>query len=131
MLFDWAGQPFYTVVTTFIFAPYFTAQVAPDPATGQSWWGYASAAAGLVIALASPALGAIADETGRRKAWLLAFSVLFFLGACGLWRAEPGGQAPILLVLPAPPGGSAMPAASSRSFSCWRCWPGRPAARPR
>ncbi|ESR26407.1 Major facilitator superfamily MFS_1 [Lutibaculum baratangense AMV1] len=101
MLFDWAGQPFYTVVTTFIFAPYFAAQVAPDPATGQSWWGLASAVAGLAVALSSPVLGAIADETGRRKAWLAAFSVLFVVGATGLWFAAPGGLAPVVMVLAA------------------------------
>ncbi len=99
MFFDWAGQPFYTVVTTFVFAPYFAAQVAPDPATGQSLWGFASAAAGVVIAVSSPVLGAIADETGGRKAWLAAFSLLFALGACGLWLAAPGGAALFLVLL--------------------------------
>ncbi|MBR3235961.1 MAG: hypothetical protein IKG11_10135 [Atopobiaceae bacterium] len=27
MLFDWAAQPFFTVVTTFIFGPYFVARL--------------------------------------------------------------------------------------------------------
>ncbi len=36
MLFDWAAQPFFTVVTTFIFGPYFVSRMASDPATGQA-----------------------------------------------------------------------------------------------
>ncbi|NJL07141.1 MAG: MFS transporter, partial [Methylacidiphilales bacterium] len=51
LLFDWAGQPFFTLVTTFVFAPYFASVVAPDPATGQALWGFATGAAGLCIAL--------------------------------------------------------------------------------
>ena len=32
ILFDWAAQPYFTLITTFIFAPYFATFVAPDPA---------------------------------------------------------------------------------------------------
>ena len=28
--FDWANQPYFTVITTFIFAPYFTSKVIGD-----------------------------------------------------------------------------------------------------
>jgi len=48
MFFDWAAQPFFTVVTTFIFGPYFVSRMASDPAAGQAAWGYAIAAAGFV-----------------------------------------------------------------------------------
>ena len=47
MLFDWAAQPYFSLITTFVFAPYFATSIAPDPATGQSLWGFAMAAAGL------------------------------------------------------------------------------------
>ena len=99
MLFDWANQPFYTLVLTFIFAPYFTSQVIPDPVAGQAIWGAAAAAAGVAVALLSPVLGAIADGTGRRKAWVLAFSVPYVLGCLALWLAVPGMAAvwPVLL----------------------------------
>src|SRR5438445_9284803 len=59
MFFDWAAQPFFTVVTTFIFGPYFVSRMASDPTTGQAVWGYGIAAAGLVIAVLSPILGPI------------------------------------------------------------------------
>src|SRR5882762_1467184 len=67
IFFDWAAQPYFTLITTFVFAPYFTTHVASDPASGQALWGFATAAAGLMIALMSPVLGAIADASGRRK----------------------------------------------------------------
>ena len=70
LLFDWACQPFFTLVTTFVFAPYFASALAPDPVTGQSLWGYATAAAGLVLAVLSPVLGSIADATGPKKPWI-------------------------------------------------------------
>src|ERR1700738_4763303 len=91
MLFGPAVEPFFSLVTTFVFAPYFAAHVAPNPVTGQALWGYATGAAGLVIALLSPALGAIADATGRRKPWIAAFSVLLVAGSAALWFAAPGG----------------------------------------
>ena len=61
IFFDWAAQPYFTLITTFVFAPYFASFVAPNPASGQALWGFATAAAGLAIALLSPVLGAIAD----------------------------------------------------------------------
>ena len=75
MLFDWANQPFQTLVVTFVFAPYFAATVVGDPVAGQALWGTATAIGGVMIAVLAPALGAIADRTGARKAWVLAFSL--------------------------------------------------------
>ncbi|HKA71908.1 MAG TPA: MFS transporter, partial [Xanthobacteraceae bacterium] len=46
VLFDWATQPFFTLVTTFVYAPYFAASVVSDPVEGQALWGYAKGAAG-------------------------------------------------------------------------------------
>ena len=90
MLFDWAQQPFHTLIITFVFAPYFAASVAPDAATGQSMWGYATGIGGLAIALSSPVLGAIADATGPRKPWILVFSLIGIVACFMLWYATPG-----------------------------------------
>lgn len=89
-LFDWANQPYFTVVTLFIFAPYFAAGFIGDPVRGQELWGYTQSMAGLVIALVSPMLGAVADAKGRRKPWLAGFSALFAISASLLWFALPG-----------------------------------------
>jgi MFS transporter, UMF1 family len=90
IFFDWAAQPYFTLITTFVFAPYFATHVAADPASGQSLWGFATAAAGLVIALMSPVLGAIADASGRRKPWIAAFGALLVIGSCLMWFGRPG-----------------------------------------
>lgn len=113
MLFDWASQPYYTLVQTFLFAPYF-ASVVVDNATcgsmiaagsekaacGQSLWGYAAAVAGLLIAITSPFLGALADGRGRRKPWMAALALAFLAGLATLWFATPGAStATIALIL--------------------------------
>ena len=100
VLFDWATQPFYTLVVTFLFAPYFVNGFMDDPARGSSLWAYATGIAELIAAALAPVLGAIADEGTRRKPWIAAFSVLLFVGLCGLWFAIPGeiGLAPLVLI---------------------------------
>src|SRR6202790_218215 len=90
IFFDWAAQPYFTLITTFVFAPYFATHVAADPASGQSLWGFATAASGLLIALMSPVLGAIADASGRRKPWIAAFGALLVIGSCLMWFGKPG-----------------------------------------
>jgi UMF1 family MFS transporter len=99
MFFDWAAQPYFSLITTFVFAPYFATRVAADPAMGQSMWGFATAAAGLIIALMSPVLGAIADASGRRKPWIAGFGAIFVIGACLMWIGKPGDPALILPLL--------------------------------
>lgn len=100
MLFDWAAQPFYTLVQTFLFAPYFVNAVAQDAQHGQAMWGYAAAAAGLLIAVLSPFLGAAADGRGKRKPWMLVLSVAFLAGLSALWYAVPGASnSHVMLVL--------------------------------
>lgn len=89
MLFDFAAQPYHTLIITFIFAPYFAGYITSDPVSGQSQWGYGTAIAGIIIAVMSPILGSIADTTGPRKPWIFAFSVLGFIGAFMLWWGEP------------------------------------------
>src|SRR3989440_7100941 len=100
IFFDWAAQPYFTLITTFVFAPYFATHVASDPASGQALWGFATAAAGLMIALMSPVLGAIADASGRRKPWIAAFGALLVIGSALMWFGKPGDASvipPLLL----------------------------------
>ena len=99
VLFDWAAQPYYTLVLTFLFAPYFANVVAANPAEGQALWGYAAATAGVLIALGSPFLGAVADGGGRRKPWIAAFSILFVAGLATLWNAVPGADSSTVFLI--------------------------------
>jgi UMF1 family MFS transporter len=89
MLYDWANQPFQTLIVTFVFAPYFVAEVVGDPVRGQTLWGAAAALGGATVAILAPFLGAVADRTGARKRWVLAFSFPYVLGCLGFWLATP------------------------------------------
>ncbi len=99
VLFDWAAQPYFTLVTTFVYAPFFASAVAPDPATGQALWGFATSAAGITIAFLSPVLGAVADAGGPRKPWIVVFGAMLVLGTALLWFGRPGDAATISLIL--------------------------------
>lgn len=86
--FDFASQPYNTLLLTFIFGPYVVSLVG-DGSAAQVIWGYGVGLAGLAIALLSPVLGAIADKTGRRMGFIILFSLLYVLGAWGLWWSAP------------------------------------------
>jgi UMF1 family MFS transporter len=88
-LFDWANQPFFTVITTFIFVPYFTSILVGDPVQGQALWGYILFAAGVIIAVLSPFLGSIADAGGPRKPWILFFAAVTVVGCILLFWGYP------------------------------------------
>ena len=99
MMFDFASQPYSTLLLTFVFGPYFASAVMDDPVAAQSAFGFAVGLAGLVMAVGAPVLGAMADASGRHLAWIKAFSVLYVAGSAALWFAVPGMQTvwPILL----------------------------------
>jgi MFS transporter, UMF1 family len=99
VLFDWATQPFYTLVVTFLFAPYFVNGFMTDPVRGAALWAYATGIAELIAAALAPVLGAIADAGQPRKPWIAAFSALLVVGLCGLWFAAPGQTHLMPLVL--------------------------------
>ncbi len=100
MLFDWAVQPYYTLILTFLFAPYFATTVVGDGARGQTLWGYGAAVAGVLVAAGSPFLGALADGRGQRKPWIAILSVLLAAAMTTLWVATPlAPMSTILLVL--------------------------------
>ncbi|MGD9862105.1 MAG: MFS transporter [Pseudodonghicola sp.] len=87
--FDWASQPYNTLLMTFIFAPYMK-ELMGDGSAAQSAWGFGIGAAGVVIAVLAPVLGAMADLSGNRLRWIWLFSALYVIGAAGLWLAAPG-----------------------------------------
>ncbi|HJR22747.1 MAG TPA: MFS transporter [Dongiaceae bacterium] len=88
-LFDWANSSFPTIIVTFVFAAYFTNAVAPNPELGTALWGQANSVLALVAAVFAPLLGAIADQGGRRKPWLLMLSLVCILATASLWFVRP------------------------------------------
>lgn len=89
-LYDWANQAYFTMIQTFIFATYFANAIAEDANMGQSWWSFAVGATGILIALTAPYFGAIADQNGRRKPWVLTFTIMTVVTCAMLWFATPG-----------------------------------------
>ena len=87
--YDWAAQPYNTLLITFIFGPYFTSAVVEDPVRGQVIWGWMLATVGISLAVVAPILGAIADSSGPRKPWMLLFSLIYIAGSMSLWWALP------------------------------------------
>ena len=91
-MYDWAAQPFFTIVFTFIFGPYFVNAVAADPQAGQTLWANIQTYAGLIMAVSAPFLGAYADASGPRKPWVIGFSTLCIAACAALWLAEPNAD---------------------------------------
>jgi len=101
--YDWASQPFHTLLMTFVFGPYF-AIVASQyymgigqdetlaDANAQIVWSNCLAITGLIIGFGGPILGAIADTTGLRKPWIGIFSVIYLITALALWFTLPDGS---------------------------------------
>ncbi|MCF3592712.1 MFS transporter [Rhodobacteraceae bacterium LMO-12] len=98
--FDWASQPYNTLVLTFIFGPYFAETVRETlvaqgmelslaKAQAQAYWGYGLTVSGILIAVMAPILGAFADSTGRKMPWVWLFSALYVLGSGALWYTAP------------------------------------------
>jgi len=96
--FDWASQPYNTLLLTFIFGPYVN-DLLGDGSAAQTAWGYGVGIAGLLIAVGSPWLGAVADRAGGRMGFIWLFSLMYVLGAWGLWYAAPGDYNLILILL--------------------------------
>ncbi|MEM7099980.1 MAG: MFS transporter [Pseudomonadota bacterium] len=86
-----ARDPYYIMVVIYIFYPYFSNTVVGDPVQGQALIGYLTAAAGFILAVTAPFLGAIADKDGRRKPWVAGTVIAMVIGAWGLWWVEPAG----------------------------------------
>ena len=97
-MFDWANQPFYTLIMTFVFSVYFT-DVFIVGADGAQKLTLTQTISGLAIAVLSPVLGSITDIKGNRKLLMGITSALFVLGMALLWYSPPGAPDGIWLVM--------------------------------
>ncbi|EKD71368.1 MAG: hypothetical protein ACD_46C00200G0002 [uncultured bacterium] len=88
-LYDWAAASFSIIVTTFVFATYFTAKIAENNIVGTFQWANGMSLAGIIIALTSPIFGAIADHAGFHKRWLFVFTLICMISSALLWFAYP------------------------------------------
>lgn len=96
--YDFANSPFSTLIVTFIYATYFTQSIASDPISGTALWSRGVTATALVVAVASPVLGAVADRGGYRKLFLLLFTAAAIAGSVALYAVVPGQVALALAI---------------------------------
>lgn len=90
-LWDWGSSAYNAVILTFVFSVYLTDAVGadlPGPVDASAWLGYAIGAAGLLIALLAPVIGARADSAGRRKFATGVWTGLTIVSMAGLFFVE-------------------------------------------
>ncbi len=99
--FDWANSAFPTLIVTFVFPAFFAKAIVGDAVLGQVYWTQAIGWSALLVAVAAPLLGRIADRTGTMRSLLLFFSVATMVLCALLWFAVPGERAlwSVLLVV--------------------------------
>ncbi|MDG1427015.1 MAG: MFS transporter [Flavobacteriales bacterium] len=79
-MYDFANQPFTNIIVTFVYSAFFTKIIAENEQSGTVLWANAIAVSAVTVALLSPILGAIADNGGYRK-----FFLIFFTWICAVF----------------------------------------------
>jgi UMF1 family MFS transporter len=100
-LVDWGNSAFATVVMAGFFPVFFKGYWAAGLAAPQSTFrlGLANAVAGLFVVILAPALGALADQAGAKKRFLLVFTALGVLSTSALFWGVRAWSGPIGLCL--------------------------------
>ena len=88
-LYDFANSAFTTIIITFIFATYFSKQIAPSPVLGQSYWGWTIGITGFLVAILGPIAGSFADKKNKIVFFIRFFSLLCILFTSLLWFSKP------------------------------------------
>jgi len=88
-LWDWAEQPYPTIIQTFIFATYITSKAFGNPDANTQALSVANIIAGVLVAVISPVFGRRSDESGKRKAWLLINSSILIAIMAGCYFVAP------------------------------------------
>ena len=89
-MYDFANQPYTTLVITFIYSTYFAKAIAPNEIIGTALWSRAMTITALTVAFLSPIMGAVADKTGHRKLFLIFWTYVCIVGSFGLYYPLPG-----------------------------------------
>jgi MFS transporter, UMF1 family len=101
LLFDFANTSFSVMMVTFAFPLYFKNVICEGKPSGDALWGFSVSLSMLLVAVISPVLGAAADYSGKRKRFLLFFTVTSVVATALLSFAGPGmaGMAAVLFIL--------------------------------
>ena len=80
--YDFANQPYTTLIITFIYSAFFVNYIAPNETNGTFLWANAISITAICVGILSPILGAFADSGGYRK-----FCLIFFTILCSIFTA--------------------------------------------
>ena len=99
--FDWANSAYPTLIVTFVFPAFFAQAIVGNTVSGQIYWTQAIGWSALLVAVAAPLLGRLADRTGAVRSMLLFFSVATMALSALLWFAVPNERSlwSVLLVV--------------------------------
>jgi UMF1 family MFS transporter len=91
-LFEFARNPYFMLIVTYVFPPYFAQFVVGDPVAGQATVAEATKWAGIIGALSAPILGAMMDRGGARKPLMFVFLGMLITSGLALWWSLPGAR---------------------------------------
>jgi len=89
-LYDFANQPFTTIIVTFVYGAFFTSVIASDENTGTLFWTWGIASTAIIVSILSPILGALADKGGFRKFFLILFTWICAIFSILLYFPQSG-----------------------------------------
>ena len=91
-MYDWANSAFATTVMASFFPIFFKEYwtVGTDPVVSTAQLGFANSAAGILVALVAPILGAIADRGEAKKSFLLFFAAIGIVATSSLYLIPRG-----------------------------------------
>ncbi len=90
LLFDFANTSFSVMMVTFAFPLYFKNVICKGEPSGDALWGFSVSLSMLLVAVISPVLGAAADYSGKRKRFLLFFTIISVIATALLSFSGPG-----------------------------------------
>ena len=89
-MYDFANQPFTTIIISFIYSAFFVKVIAENEQIGTTMWANAIAITAVIVSILSPLLGAIADIGNYRRFFLILFTCICSLFSIFLYIPQSG-----------------------------------------
>ena len=97
--YDFANQPFTTIIITFVYSAYFVDYICPPGVNGMALWSMGISITAIIVSILSPILGAIADRGGFRKFFLVLSTWLCIVATACLFFFQKGDHVVALVYL--------------------------------
>ncbi len=91
-LWDWAEQPYPTIMQTFIFPTYIGLAAFGTKTETDTAFGIATTVGGVLLARIAPVIGRRSDDSGRRKFWLMTNTYILALITTLSFFIEPAKE---------------------------------------